>query len=164
MIARHRLVPHLLTLEITESVIMHDPDRSLATMLRIRELGIGIAVDDFGTGYSSLAYLMRLPVNELKIDKSFVMSLDRDAASATIVRSTIDLAHKLGMQVVAEGVESEAIWSTLKELGCDLGQGYHFSRPVPAAELLKFVRRCHGSQPMPLAAVGEDSPTERPTC
>ena len=164
MIARHRLAPHLLTLEITESVIMRDPDRSLETMLRIRELGIGIAVDDFGTGYSSLAYLMRLPVNELKIDKSFVMNLDREAASTTIVRSTIDLAHKLGMQVVAEGVESEAIWSRLRKLGCDLGQGYHFSRPVAAAELLEFARRCRGSQPVPLAPVGGEGPTERPTC
>jgi diguanylate cyclase (GGDEF)-like protein/PAS domain S-box-containing protein len=164
LIALHGLAPHLLTLEITESVIMRDPDRSLETMLRIREQGIGIAVDDFGTGYSSLAYLMRLPVNELKIDKSFVMSLDQEAASATIVRSTIDLAHRLGMQVVAEGVESEAIWSRLKKLGCDLGQGYHFSRPVAAAELLEFARRCGSSQPMPLAPSGGEGPTERPTC
>jgi len=136
----HDLAPHHLTLEITESVFIHDPDRALENMVRIRALGVGMSVDDFGTGYSSLAYLTRLPVNELKIDKSFVMSIESDPASATIVQSTIELAHKLGMRVVGEGVESEPIWRALKQLGCDIGQGYHFSRPVPPQEFLTLVR------------------------
>jgi diguanylate cyclase (GGDEF)-like protein/PAS domain S-box-containing protein len=163
LLARAGLAPGDLTLEITESVIMDDPDRSLATMRRLRESGIGIAVDDFGTGYSSLAYLTRLPVDELKIDKSFVMNLDRDPGCTAIVRSTIDLAHEMGMLVVAEGVESEAIWSGLKQLGCDVGQGYHFSRPVPAGEFLAIARQRRGLTPIPQAAFAGDSPTERPS-
>jgi EAL domain-containing protein (putative c-di-GMP-specific phosphodiesterase class I) len=133
-----------LTLEITESVIMEDPERALRIVTRLRELGVGISVDDFGTGYSSLGYLMRLPARELKIDKSFVMQMETDPGSATIVHSTIDLAHNLGLKVVAEGVESESIWRVLKELGCDMGQGYHFSRPLPAEKLLPAVFKLNG--------------------
>jgi diguanylate cyclase (GGDEF)-like protein len=135
MLARRALAPRHLTLEITEGVIMADLDTALTNMRRLRDLGVGLAVDDFGTGYSSLAYLARLPLSELKIDKSFVFELDRDVGNATIVRSTIELAHKLGMQVVAEGVETAAVWERLKRLGCDLGQGYYFGRPAPAEEL-----------------------------
>jgi diguanylate cyclase (GGDEF)-like protein/PAS domain S-box-containing protein len=151
LLGRHGVAPEQLTLEITESVIMDDPDRARSTMLRIRELGVGIAVDDFGTGYSSLAYLTRLPVTELKIDKSFVMRLESDPGSATIVRSTVRLAHDLGMRVVAEGVESETVWSALKLLGCDVGQGYHFARPVPGAELLEIASRRAGAVVLPPA-------------
>ncbi len=136
----HDLPPDGLILEITESVIMDDPDRSLANMHRLHEMGVGISVDDFGTGYSSLAYLMKLPAQELKIDKSFVIRMDEDPGSATIVHSTIELAHSLGLKVVAEGVESQSIWDGLKKLGCDRGQGYLFSRPIPADELLELVR------------------------
>jgi diguanylate cyclase (GGDEF)-like protein/PAS domain S-box-containing protein len=140
LLAHHGLAPQQLTLEITESVIMDDPERALVNMHRLRELGVGISVDDFGTGYSSLAYLMQLPANELKIDKSFVMRLDSEDGTATIVRSTIELAHNLGMQVVAEGVESAEVWSVLKELGCDIGQGYFFSRPVKAREMFELMQ------------------------
>jgi diguanylate cyclase (GGDEF)-like protein/PAS domain S-box-containing protein len=159
LISCHELEPHHLTLEITESVIMENPERSLETMFRLRELGVGISVDDFGTGYSSLAYLTRLPVNELKIDKSFVMSIDTDNGSATIVQSTIDLAHKLGMRVVAEGVESEPIWGRLKGLGCDIGQGYHFSRPVSPEALLDLVRHHPATLLTAEFVAADDEPT-----
>jgi diguanylate cyclase (GGDEF)-like protein/PAS domain S-box-containing protein len=133
--------PAQLTLEITESVLMEDPERALRIVTRLHDLGVGISVDDFGTGYSSLAYLIRLPTHELKIDKSFVMRMEQDAGSATIVHSTIDLAHNLDLIVVAEGVETETIWKALKEQGCDIGQGYFFSRPVPAADVPKLVKK-----------------------
>jgi diguanylate cyclase (GGDEF)-like protein/PAS domain S-box-containing protein len=164
VLSRHDLSPHHLTLEITESVIMDDPERAINTIFRLREMGLGISVDDFGTGYSSLAYLTKLPVNELKIDKSFVMSLENDPGSETIVKSTIDLAHRLGMTVVGEGVESAAIWEVLKRLGCDIGQGYHFSPPVPPDELLELVRRCPGTLPVTVEGTPTtgETPVEHP--
>jgi diguanylate cyclase (GGDEF)-like protein len=125
----------LLELEITESMLMLDPGRAQATLERLSRIGLTLSVDDFGTGYSSLANLKRLPVDCIKIDKSFVMDMAVDASDAAIVRSTIDLAHNLGLRVVAEGVESRQAWDRLIELGCDFAQGYHVSRPLPAAEL-----------------------------
>ena len=122
-------------LEITESAIMDDPERAEATLNRLSQRGYKLSIDDFGTGYSSLAYLRRLPVQELKIDKSFVMAMEREEGDAKIVRSTIDLAHNLGLSVVAEGVENAAILQRLAELGCDEAQGYHLSKPVPLAAL-----------------------------
>ena len=95
-------------------------------------------MDDFGTGYSSLAYLKRLPVNELKIDKSFVMNIERDHDDATIVKSTIELGHNLGLKVVAEGIENNKVWNILKAMGCDYGQGYFMSKPMPANKLLDW--------------------------
>ena len=139
MLTRFEISPQCVTLEITESVIMVDPERALATMHRLRELGASIAIDDFGTGYSSLAYLAKLPVDELKIDKSFVIQLDTDSSSKMIVLSTVDLAHKMGMRVVAEGVETASAWRLLKQVGCDIGQGYYFSRPVPPEEVAALV-------------------------
>jgi EAL domain-containing protein (putative c-di-GMP-specific phosphodiesterase class I) len=103
--------------------------------------GYKLSIDDFGTGYSSLAYLKRLPVDELKIDKSFVMGMENDADDAKIVRSTIDLAHNLGLSVVAEGIENAHIQQQLTQLGCDEGQGYHLCRPMPAEQLPDFARR-----------------------
>jgi EAL domain-containing protein (putative c-di-GMP-specific phosphodiesterase class I) len=96
-------------------------------------------VDDFGTGYTSLSYLKRLPIDEIKIDKSFVMNMAQDEADATIVASTIGLGHSLGLAFVAEGVEDEGTWQTLAALGCDAAQGYHLSRPLPAADLLRWL-------------------------
>ena len=119
-------------LEITESAIMDDPQRAEATLGKLAAQGFKLSIDDFGTGYSSLAYLKRLPVNELKIDKSFVMGMETDESDAKIVRSTIDLAHNLGLSVVAEGVESAAILAQLQALGCDEAQGYFISKPLPA--------------------------------
>jgi EAL domain-containing protein (putative c-di-GMP-specific phosphodiesterase class I) len=121
-------------LEITESAIMDDPHRALSTLNGLSGLGFRLSIDDFGTGYSSLAYLKRLPVDELKIDKSFVMSMVEDLDDAKIVRSTIDLAHNLGLTVVAEGVETAKVWDMLRDLDCDEAQGYHMGRPMPAAE------------------------------
>ena len=125
---RHGAAPSALALEITENSIMSDPERSIACLLRLREMGISVAVDDFGTGYSSLSYLRDLPVDELKIDRLFVSGLR--ATDAAIVRSTIDLAHNLGLRVVAEGVESMAVCDRLRALGCDSAQGTFFAAPA----------------------------------
>jgi diguanylate cyclase (GGDEF)-like protein len=131
-LARFAVPPEALKLEITESAIMDDPQRAESVLARLHAMGLPLSIDDFGTGYSSLAYLKRLPVKELKIDRSFVMHLDREDGDHKIVRSTIDLAHTLGLEVVAEGVENLAIWQVLRGLGCDLAQGYFVSRPLPA--------------------------------
>jgi diguanylate cyclase (GGDEF)-like protein len=128
----HDLPPDALELEITESMIMSDPERALATLGRLSKLGVGLSVDDFGTGYSSLANLRRLPIDELKIDRSFVSPMLRDESDLIIVRSTINLGHDLGLKVIAEGVEDEPTLERLAVLGCDLAQGYHLSRPLPS--------------------------------
>ncbi len=138
---RHGVPAQAFCLEITESAIMDEPQRALAMLKALSAAGFKLSIDDFGTGYSSLAYLKKLPVDELKIDKSFVMAMADDAQDAKIVRSTIDLAHNLGLSVVAEGVETQAIMDRLRELQCDEAQGYHMSRPVPAAELPAFAAR-----------------------
>jgi EAL domain-containing protein (putative c-di-GMP-specific phosphodiesterase class I) len=127
--------PDHLTVEITESVVMADAPRALRTMRQLREHGIEIAIDDFGTGYSSLAYLRRLPIVEIKADKSFVTSLAEIREDAVIVRAIIDLAHNLELSVVAEGVEDERTMNLLIEYGCDAAQGYHFSRPLAGGQL-----------------------------
>jgi diguanylate cyclase (GGDEF)-like protein len=121
-----------LQLEITESMIMSDPDRALATVSRLSDLGMRLSVDDFGTGYSSLANLRKMPIDELKIDRSFVSPMLRDESDLIIVRSTINMGHDLGLRIIAEGVEDGATLEQLAELGCDLAQGYHVSRPMPA--------------------------------
>jgi diguanylate cyclase (GGDEF)-like protein len=122
-------------LEITESALMTEPARVLETMNELRALGFGFSIDDFGTGYSSLAYLQRLPVEEIKIDRSFVGELSNNAGSGAIVRATIELAGGLGLDVVAEGVEDESTWQSLRRLGCSTAQGYFFSRPMPVGEV-----------------------------
>jgi diguanylate cyclase (GGDEF)-like protein len=127
--------PGQLELEITESTILADPFRVRQVLTRFNEMGVGLAIDDFGTGYSSLAYLRRLPVQTIKIDRSFVMGMCDDESDATIVRSTVDLARNLGLNVVAEGVESQEIWDALGAQGCSLAQGYFISRPLPAGDL-----------------------------
>jgi len=140
LLAATALPPRYLTLEITESAVMEDPDKALEALIELYALGLGLSIDDFGTGYSSLGYLKKLPASELKIDKSFVKEMDRNQDDATIVRSIIDLAHNLGVDVVAEGVESQEIWEQLRELGCDAGQGYLFSRPLPPERLIEWVQ------------------------
>ena len=124
-----------LELEITEDTILTDPQRTRSVLTRLSNLGVSLAIDDFGAGYSSLGYLKRLPVDVLKIDRSFVMSMSTDENDAVIVRSTIDLGHNLGLRVVAEGVEDETAMRTLEELDCDIAQGFFLSCPAPAAEL-----------------------------
>ncbi len=129
------LPPHLLELEVTESAVMRDPETMLTRLTEIRDLGVKLSIDDFGTGYASLSYLKRLPVTELKIDKSFVTRLDEDAADQRIVKSSIQLAQSFGMTVVAEGVESEPVAERLREYGCAYAQGFHFARPLAAEEI-----------------------------
>ena len=124
----------LLELEITESTIMIDPKRAMEVLGRLHAMGIGLSIDDFGTGYSSLVYLKELPVNELKIDRTFVARMASNRGDAFIVRSTIDLAHNLHLKVVAEGVEDEDTMKELARLGCNIAQGFHVSRPLPPAE------------------------------
>jgi EAL domain-containing protein (putative c-di-GMP-specific phosphodiesterase class I) len=140
LLSRHAVEARLLELEITESMLMTDPARAEATLTRLSQIGLTLSVDDFGTGYSSLANLKRLPVDVIKIDKSFVMEMAVDASDAAIVRSTIDLAHNLGLRVVAEGVESEDAWRHLEALGCDYAQGYFLSRPLPAEACTRLIR------------------------
>ena len=130
--------PHWLCLEITESAIMGDPKRALGILEDLHNMGFSLSVDDFGTGYSSLAYLKKLPVSELKIDQSFVFHMADDQDDATIVRSTIDLGHNMGLVVVAEGIENKATWDMLNAMGCDLAQGYYISKPMAADALLKW--------------------------
>jgi diguanylate cyclase (GGDEF)-like protein len=141
ILTRHKVSPSSFCLEITESAIMDDPVRAQHTLEGLHALGLELSIDDFGTGYSSLAYLKRLPVDELKIDKSFVMNMETDADDAKIVRSTIDLGHNLGLRVVAEGIESEAAWDLLRKMGCDQGQGYFMSRPMPADQLMGWIKK-----------------------
>lgn len=147
LMRRHGVVASAFCLEITESAIMDDPQRAEATLNKLAEQGFKLSIDDFGTGYSSLAYLKRLPVHELKIDKSFVMAMESDASDAKIVRSTIDLAHNLSLSVVAEGVESQAILDRLEALGCDEAQGYFISKPMPAAEFVAWRERWYAAAP-----------------
>ena len=127
---RHDVPPRLLTFELTESGVMADPERSLPVLRRLHALGVVLAVDDFGTGYSSLAYLRQLPVDEVKIDKSFVLGMGTDLGDMAVVRSIVELGHSLGLTVVAEGVEDDAAREQLVGMGCDIAQGYLISRPL----------------------------------
>ena len=131
--------PAYLVLEITESAVMDNPAFALDILNQLDEMGVTLAIDDFGTGYSSLAYLSRLPVDEIKIDQSFVRDMMSDRQAAVIVRSTIDLAHNLGMKVVAEGIETQEAWHTLTQWGCDFAQGYYMSRPLPFDQLMQWL-------------------------
>jgi diguanylate cyclase (GGDEF)-like protein len=136
---QYRVPAYLLKLEITESVLMSDAARAASIVTQLKEIGHSVAIDDFGTGYSSLAYLRRLPVDDLKIDQTFVRALDAATPDEVIVRSTIDLAHNLGLTVTAEGIETDATWTALRRLGCDFGQGYLISRPLSPADVTPLV-------------------------
>jgi EAL domain-containing protein (putative c-di-GMP-specific phosphodiesterase class I) len=131
LLAEYGVPASLLTLEITEDGMVGEPDRSMANLRRLAEMGVRLAVDDFGTGYSSLSYLRRLPVHEVKIDRSFVTGMAIDAGDLAIVRAVVDLAGHFGLSVVAEGVESERTVQLLEGLGCGVGQGFLFSRALP---------------------------------
>jgi EAL domain-containing protein (putative c-di-GMP-specific phosphodiesterase class I) len=139
MLAERELPASALELEITEDFLMGDRERAREILTRLRELGVRVAVDDFGTGYSSLAYLRELPIDELKLDRSFVQPMADDPRAAAIVRSTIALAHSLGMRLVAEGVENEVTAGHLAVSGCDVSQGFYFSRALPANELEEWL-------------------------
>jgi diguanylate cyclase (GGDEF)-like protein len=138
LLKRYSLPSSALKLEITESMIVTDPERALATLDGLHGLGVRLALDDFGTGYSSLANLRKLPVDELKIDRSFVTPMLEDMSDLAIVRSTIDLGHSLGLRVTGEGVETAPLLNRLDELGCDLAQGHHLNVPVPADEFIAW--------------------------
>jgi EAL domain-containing protein (putative c-di-GMP-specific phosphodiesterase class I) len=138
--------PEQLVLEVTENVLIGDPERSLAVVGRLADLGVTVSIDDFGTGYSSLSYLRDLPVGELKLDRSFTVDLLTDPRTEAIVASTIALAHRLGLRVVAEGVEHAATLAHLAELGCDESQGYLHSAPVPAEGLEDWLDRVGRTQ------------------
>ena len=142
LLQAYEVSPSQLTLEITESMLLDEPERAHVVLAHLRALGVSIAIDDFGTGYSSLAYLKRLPIDEVKIDKAFVFGLgeDADPADAAIVRAVVAMARPLQCEVVAEGVESAETWAFLQELGCDLAQGYYFSPPLPATTLEQWAR------------------------
>jgi predicted signal transduction protein with EAL and GGDEF domain len=139
MLREHGVAPEKLQLEITEDSVMADPVRASEVLERFRGLGVGVSLDDFGTGYSSLAYLKRLAVDELKIDRSFVMDMTTDEEDAVIVRSTVDLAKNLGLRVVAEGVETTEAWENLARMGCDVAQGYLLAKPLPPAEFTAWI-------------------------
>ena len=141
VLAYQGVSPSSLTLEITEGSVMADPVRTIGILSRLAEKGVSISLDDFGTGFSSLTYLKRLPVNEVKVDRSFVSELLTDLSDAAIVRSTIDLARNLGLRVVAEGVEDRATWVRLAEMGCDEAQGYFVSAPLDADTLERWMER-----------------------
>jgi EAL domain-containing protein (putative c-di-GMP-specific phosphodiesterase class I) len=130
-----------LEIEITESVIMANAERTHQVLNEIQMLGISTAIDDFGTGYSSLAYLKELPIHNLKIDRAFIRDLPDNPTSATIARAIISLAHNLGYRVIAEGVETEAQWAFLQAEGCDEGQGYLLARPMPAEQFECWIRK-----------------------
>jgi EAL domain-containing protein (putative c-di-GMP-specific phosphodiesterase class I) len=127
--------PKQVELEVTESVLMDDVEASAVTLNELRDLSVHLSVDDFGTGYSSLAYLRRFPVDKLKVDRSFVSGLGEDESDSAIVAAVINLAHTLGLEAVAEGVETPEQLAGLRSLGCDLAQGFYMSRPVPSEQL-----------------------------
>lgn len=140
LLQRYAIAPGRLTLEVTESSLMADPGQARLVLTRLAALGVSLSIDDFGTGYSSLGYLKHLPVDEIKIDKSFVLGMDSDVKDTAIVRSVSELSHNLGLRVVAEGVETAETWDALRALGCDAAQGYYVSRPLPADELERWLR------------------------
>ncbi len=144
---QHDLDPGQLILEITENTLIADPARATEILERLRVLGVRVSVDDYGTGYCSLAYLREFPVDELKLDRTFVQHLMSDERSASIVRSTVELAHSLGLEMVAEGVEDQLTLEALSSYGCDVAQGYHLSRPMPPADIpcwLEQAAEVHG--------------------
>jgi diguanylate cyclase (GGDEF)-like protein len=157
LLTRHQLPPALLTLEVTESGFIEDPTRALRMLDAIAALGVSLSIDDFGTGYSSLSHLARMPVHEVKIDRSFVQGLESDPEFASVVRSAIDMGHGLGLKVVAEGIETEEAAARLRDFGCDVAQGYLYAKPMP---LPAFETWLEGRERVPVIAVPVDFETE----
>jgi len=150
-LTQHGASASQLILEITESAVMEDPKQSMEVLSALNTMGATLSIDDYGTGYSSMSYLKSLPVQEIKIDKSFVLKLSSNKGDEILVRSTIDLGHNLGLKVTAEGVEDRAALDILKSYGCETGQGYHISKPIPAGDFEKFFMTSRWS-PVPQAA------------
>jgi diguanylate cyclase (GGDEF)-like protein len=157
LLTRHQLPPALLTLELTESGFIEDPTRAMRVLDAIAALGVDLSIDDFGTGYSSLSHLARMPVSEVKIDRSFVQGLDSDPEFAPVVRAAIDMGHGLGLKVVAEGIETEDAAARLRNFGCDIAQGYLYAKPMPLAA---FETWLEGKERVPVIAVPVDFETE----
>jgi diguanylate cyclase (GGDEF)-like protein len=157
LLTRHQLPPALLTLELTESGFIEDPRRALGVLEAIAALGVSLSIDDFGTGYSSLSHLARMPVHEVKIDRSFVQGLESDPEFAPLVQSAIDMGHGLGLKVVAEGIETVEAATRLRDLGCDIAQGYLYAKPMP---LTAFESWLQGKERVPVIAVPVDFETE----
>jgi diguanylate cyclase (GGDEF)-like protein/PAS domain S-box-containing protein len=152
LLSEFDLEPAALKVEVTESTLMTDSKRALESLARLQAIGLEVAIDDFGTGHSSLSYLKYMPVAEIKLDRSFVSDMCKDKKDYMIVRSTIELAHNLGLRVVAEGVEDQATWDALAELGCDFAQGYHMSRPLTDGELRRWLGGRAGAPDLSRAA------------
>ena len=157
-----RLPPGSLELEITESTIMSDHRRAMSILTRLNKMGVTLSIDDFGTGYSSLAYLQELPVSAVKIDKSFVITMDTDPGNSTIVQSTIDLGHNLGLKVIAEGVETERIYGDLARMGCDYAQGYFLSKPLSPQKMAVWLEVFMASKAAAQADAGGAPPAGDP--
>jgi EAL domain-containing protein (putative c-di-GMP-specific phosphodiesterase class I) len=138
LVQKRGLQPRDMILEITESAAMTDVARALENLARLRVKGFGLSIDDYGTGYSSMQQLARIPFTELKIDRSFVTDAATHGQRGVMLESSIDMAHKLGLKVVAEGVETRADWNQLKRIGCSLAQGYFIAKPMPAAEFVDW--------------------------
>lgn len=155
LLSSHGLEAKVLKLEITEGSLMQDPERAELVVKKLAAMGLHLAIDDFGTGYSSLAYLRQLPVQELKIDRSFVMFMDKNSGDASIVKSTIDLAHNLGLMVVAEGIENEYVLNQLARLGCNEGQGYFIGKPMPEKDFSIWLQRWEGQNEIEID-IGDD--------
>lgn len=152
---KHALPANMLELEITESAIIMEPENALSILGRLHEHGVQLSIDDFGTGYTSIAYLKRLPVRDIKIDKSFVMEMKNDMESATIVQTIIELSHSMGRNVIAEGVENRETLAELGRLGCDTIQGYYLSRPMPLGELESWLSQDHAIHSEPVYTVNK---------
>jgi EAL domain-containing protein (putative c-di-GMP-specific phosphodiesterase class I) len=140
-LARHQIPANQLELEITESVALKGFERTITLLTAFKKMGLLLSIDDFGTGYSSLSYLKRFPVDALKVDQSFVRNIDTDAGDAAITRAVVALAHSFGLSVIAEGVETLAQRDYLTELGCELAQGYWFSKPLPPEQAALLLAR-----------------------
>jgi EAL domain-containing protein (putative c-di-GMP-specific phosphodiesterase class I) len=161
VLAETGLEPSMLELEITESVVMDQSEAGIRTLSRLRDMGVRLVLDDFGTGYSSLAYLKHLPLDTIKIDRTFVAGLD-GPTDRSIVEAVITLAHGLRISVVAEGIETEAQFHVLRAMGCDVGQGYLFARPLPAPEAARLLSPSRSSVPTRAAPAGDAKKPPRP--
>lgn len=169
LLASHGVAPERLKLEITETSIMVDQERSLQILTRLAEMGVGLSIDDFGTGYSSLSYLSKLPVSEIKIDKSFVMDMDENPKHEMIVRATIDLAHNLGLEVIGEGARSHEIYLQLEKLGSDAAQGEYISQPLSTEDFGHWIKQAPwkvrtrpSQQPTPVQAIEKKPEAPKP--
>ncbi len=169
LLASHGVAPERLKLEITETSIMVDQERSLQILTRLAEMGVGLSIDDFGTGYSSLSYLSKLPVSEIKIDKSFVMDMDENPKHEMIVRATIDLAHNLGLEVIGEGARSHEIYLQLEKLGSDAAQGEYISQPLSTEDFAHWIKQTPwkvrarpSQQPTPVQAIEKKPEAPKP--